>query len=86
MTEAEENGDDKQYSTEVSFNVLCWRILEFCDIPLRYFFLSSMQITYIGFKGKGMNVKRQAVDAVYEAVGMKSDHAVADAHTSRFGV
>jgi len=23
MTEAEENGDDKQYSTEVSFNVLC---------------------------------------------------------------
>jgi len=45
-----------------------------------------MQITYIGFKGKGMNVKRQAVDAVYEAVGMKSDHKVADAYTSRFGV
>ena len=32
------------------------------------------EITYIGFKGKGTNVKRKAVEAVYETTGMKEDH------------
>ena len=34
------------------------------------------EITYIGFKGKGTNVKRKAVEAVYETTGMKKDHKV----------
>jgi len=33
-------------------------------------------ITYVGFKGKGTNMKRQAVEAVYETLGMKKDHQV----------
>ena len=33
-------------------------------------------ITYVGFKGKATNVKRQAVEAVYETLGMKKDHQV----------
>jgi hypothetical protein len=33
-----------------------------------------------------MNVKRKAVDAVYETIGMKGDHKVADAYSNRFGV
>lgn len=32
------------------------------------------EITYIMFKGKGTNVKRRAVDAVYETLGMTADH------------
>lgn len=34
------------------------------------------EITYIGFKGKGTNVKRKAVEAIYETTGMKKDHKV----------
>ncbi len=34
------------------------------------------EITYIGFKGVGTSVKRQAVQAVYETRGMKKDHKV----------
>ena len=34
------------------------------------------EITYVGFKGKGTNTKRQAVKAVYETQGMKKDHKV----------
>ena len=34
------------------------------------------EITYVGFKGKGTNVKRKAVEAVYETRGMKKDHKV----------
>lgn len=34
------------------------------------------EITYVGFKGKGTNVKRQAVKAIYETQGMKKDHQV----------
>jgi hypothetical protein len=34
------------------------------------------EITYIGFKGKGTNVKRKAVEAVYETTGIKKDHKV----------
>ena len=32
------------------------------------------EITYVGFKGKGTNVKRRAVEAIYETTGMKADH------------
>lgn len=32
------------------------------------------EITYIGFKGSGTKLKRQAVQAVYESRGMKKDH------------
>ncbi|KAL3778010.1 hypothetical protein ACHAW5_003433 [Stephanodiscus triporus] len=32
------------------------------------------EITYVGFKGKGTNVRRRAVEAVYETMGMKADH------------
>jgi hypothetical protein len=32
------------------------------------------EITYIMFKGKGTNVKRRAVEAVYETRGMTKDH------------
>ena len=34
------------------------------------------EIAYVGFKGKGLNVKRQAVECVYESRGMKKDHKV----------
>lgn len=34
------------------------------------------EITYIGFKGSGTRMKRQAVEAVYETRGMKKDHKV----------
>lgn len=34
------------------------------------------EITYVGLKGKGTNVKRQAVKAVYETRGVKKDHKV----------
>lgn len=34
------------------------------------------EITYVGFKGKGTNMKRRAVEAVYETRGMKKDHQV----------
>jgi len=36
------------------------------------------EISYVGFKGMGTNVKRQAVKAVYESRGMKKDHKVPD--------
>jgi len=36
----------------------------------------STEISYIGFKGRGMNVKRKAVDCVYESIGQKKDHKV----------
>jgi hypothetical protein len=36
----------------------------------------STEITYVGFKGKGTNMKRKAVEAVYETRGMKKDHKV----------
>ena len=32
------------------------------------------EITYVGFKGGGTKLKRQAVEAVYESRGMKKDH------------
>ncbi|KAL7547916.1 hypothetical protein ACHAWF_011185 [Thalassiosira exigua] len=34
------------------------------------------EVTYVGFKGKGTNTKRKAVEAVYETQGMKKDHQV----------
>lgn len=34
------------------------------------------EITYIGLKGTGTNLRRQAVEAVYETKGMKKDHKV----------
>mmetsp|Transcript_176 Transcript_176/g.426 ORF Transcript_176/g.426 Transcript_176/m.426 type:complete len:247 (-) Transcript_176:230-970(-) len=34
----------------------------------------STEITYVGFKGKGTNVKRKPVEAIYETRGMKKDH------------
>lgn len=37
---------------------------------------SGTEITYIGVKGKGTNVKRAAVDCVYESRGMPKDHQV----------
>ena len=36
------------------------------------------EISYVGFKGKGTNVKRRAVEAVYESRAMKEDHKVPD--------
>lgn len=36
----------------------------------------STEITYVGFKGKGTNMRRKAVEAVYETQGMKKDHRV----------
>ena len=36
------------------------------------------EITYVGFKGAGTSVKRQAVKCVYESRGMKKDHKVPD--------
>lgn len=38
----------------------------------------STEINYIGFKGKGTNMKRIAVETVYESMGMKQDHKVPD--------
>lgn len=40
------------------------------------------EITYVGFKGMGTNVKRQAVETVYESRGMKKDHKVPDGEFS----
>ncbi len=40
------------------------------------------EITYIGFKGVGTTMKRQAVETVYETRGMKKDHKV---HGAEFG-
>jgi hypothetical protein len=63
--------------------------LYFCDnydMPMGYGASSNMEdydedrvsteITYVGFKGKGTNMKRKAVEAVYETRGMKKDHKV----------
>jgi len=36
------------------------------------------EICYVGFKGVGTSVKRQAVETVYESRGMKKDHKVPD--------
>ena len=36
----------------------------------------ATEITFVGLKGKGSNVKRQAVETVYESRGMLSDHKV----------
>ena len=36
------------------------------------------EITYVGFKGIGTSLKREAVNAVYESRGMTKDHKVAD--------
>ena len=36
----------------------------------------STVITFVGLKGKGSNVKRMAVETVYESRGMKKDHKV----------
>jgi hypothetical protein len=32
------------------------------------------EITFVGLKGKGSGIKRQAVEAVYESRGMRADH------------
>ncbi|KAL3783236.1 hypothetical protein HJC23_001143 [Cyclotella cryptica] len=46
-----------------------------------------MEITYIGSKGKGTNVKTKAGEAVYETTGMKKDHNVPGAeYVGREGV
>ena len=37
---------------------------------------TATEITYIGIKGKGTNVKRKAVETVYESQGMPEDHKV----------
>lgn len=37
---------------------------------------AQTEITYIMFKGKGTNVKRRAVEAVYETRGMTKDHKI----------
>jgi PITH domain len=39
---------------------------------------SGTEITYIGLKGKGTNMKRGIVEAVYETQGMPKDHKVPD--------
>lgn len=36
------------------------------------------EIIYVGFKGKGTNIERRAVETVYESRGMKKDHKVPD--------
>ena len=36
------------------------------------------EISYVGFKGMGTNVKQKAVKAVYKNRGMKKDHKVPD--------
>jgi hypothetical protein len=41
------------------------------------------EITFIGLKGKGTNMKRRAVETVYEAQGMPKDHKVPDEFTGR---
>ena len=38
------------------------------------FIFVQTEITYIMFKGRGTNVKRRAVEAVYEICGMTKDH------------
>ena len=44
--------------------------------------LVPTEITYIGFKGIGTKMKRQAVRAVYETMGMKKDHKVPEGEYS----
>jgi hypothetical protein len=44
---------------------------------------SATEITYVGMKGKGTNVKRMAVEAVYEVQGMPKDHKVRDEFGNR---
>jgi len=39
---------------------------------------SATEITYIGLKGKGTNLKRVPVEAVYESKAMAEDHKVPD--------
>lgn len=41
---------------------------------------SATEITYVGFKGKGTQAKRVAVDCVYESQGMPKDHKVKGEH------
>lgn len=41
------------------------------------------EITFIGLKGKGTNMKRQAVETVYEAQGMPEDHKIRDEYGSQ---
>jgi len=36
----------------------------------------ATEITFVGLKGKGSNVKRRAVETVYESRGMPTDHKV----------
>lgn len=38
--------------------------------------LIPTEISYVGFKGSGTSVKRQAVECVYESRGMRKDHRV----------
>jgi hypothetical protein len=44
----------------------------------------STIITYIGFKGKSSNVRRRAVEAVYETQGMPADHVANMEETHSF--
>ena len=39
---------------------------------------SATHISFVGLKGKGTSIKRQAVETVYESRGMKKDHKVPD--------
>mmetsp|Transcript_25601 Transcript_25601/g.36079 ORF Transcript_25601/g.36079 Transcript_25601/m.36079 type:complete len:215 (-) Transcript_25601:242-886(-) len=43
---------------------------------------TSTEVTFVGFKGKGTNVKRMAVEAVYETSANLEDHEV---HTEGIG-
>jgi hypothetical protein len=38
--------------------------------------LLATELSFVGLKGKGMKMKRQAVETVYESQGMPSDHKV----------
>lgn len=67
---------------------------QYCDNVTLYFgenYSSSLlendevvptEVTYVGFKGVGTNVKRKAVETVYESRGMKKDHKVPDGEFS----
>merc|ERR1739845_135031 len=44
--------------------------------------LYQTEITFIGFKGRATNMKRRAVETVYESRGMKKDHQVPDEYGS----
>jgi PITH domain len=41
---------------------------------------SVTEITHVGLKGKGTNLRRGFVDTVYESQGMPVDHAVREGH------